>query len=83
MTAAKVAVSLPPETLKRAKRAVRRGHAPSLSAYVTVALDHQATLDELADLLDEMLAETGGPMTTVERKRVDRLLGAPRRTKRT
>jgi hypothetical protein len=84
MTSMKVAVSLPRETFQRAKHAVRRGRAASLSAYVTAALDQKATLDELDDLLNEMLAETGGPMTRAEEKRADRLiLGSKRRKKKT
>ena len=75
----KVAVSLPRETFQRAKRAVRRGRAASLSAYVTAALEQKATLDELDDLLNEMLEETGGPMTVAEVKKVDRILVGPTR----
>jgi Arc/MetJ-type ribon-helix-helix transcriptional regulator len=82
MTTMKIAVSLPEETLERAKRAVRRGRAESLSAYVNVALEQKATLDELDDLLNEMLDETGGSMTHVERRRIDRLLAGPRRRPR-
>jgi Arc/MetJ-type ribon-helix-helix transcriptional regulator len=78
MTSMKVAVSLPRETFERAKRAVGRGRAASLSAYVTAALEQKATFDELGDLLDEMLAETGGPMTAVEEKRIDRLIKGPK-----
>jgi hypothetical protein len=78
MTSVKVAVSLPRETFERAKRAVGRGRATSLSAYVTAALEQKATFDELGDLLDEMLAETGGPMTAVEKKRIDRLIRGPK-----
>ncbi|HEV8247298.1 MAG TPA: hypothetical protein VGP93_16080 [Polyangiaceae bacterium] len=83
MTSMKVAVSLPQDTFQRAKRAVRRGHAASLSAYVTAALDQKATLDELDDLLNDMLEETGGPMTLAEKKKVDRIiLGSKRKTKK-
>jgi hypothetical protein len=83
MTAMKVAVSVPRETLRRAKRAVRRGRASSLSAYVAAALDQKATLDELDDLLNEMLEETGGPMTLAEKQKVDRIiLGRTARAKR-
>ena len=78
MTSMKVAVSLPRETFERAKRAVSSGRAASLSAYVTAALEQKATFDELSDLLDEMLAETGGPMTAVEEKRIDRLIRGPK-----
>jgi Arc/MetJ-type ribon-helix-helix transcriptional regulator len=82
MTTMKVAVSLPEETLRRAKRAVRRGRAESLSAYVSVALDQKATLDELDDLLNEMLDETGGPATPAEEQRIDRMIAGPKRRTR-
>jgi len=83
MTSVKVAVSIPRETFQRAKRAVRRGRAASLSAYVTAALEQKATLDDLDALLDEMLEESGGAMTRAEVRRTDRLiLGASRRQKK-
>jgi len=83
MTSMKVAVSIPRETFQRAKRAVRRGRAASLSAYVTAALEQKATLDDLDALLDEMLEESGGAMTRAEVRRTDRLiLGASRRQKK-
>ena len=51
------------------------GRAPRVSAYVARALEEQAKLDDLASLLREMLAETGGPLTARERKSADRALG--------
>lgn len=75
MTTAKIAVSLPPEYVEAARRAVREGRADSVSAYVASALEEKAKLDELAAMLDEMLDETGGPLTAVERERADRVLG--------
>lgn len=83
MTTMKVAVSIPRETFERAKRAVRRGRAASLSAYVTAALEQKATLDELEALLEDMLEATGGPMTRAEERRTDRLIrGSSRRPKK-
>jgi antitoxin ParD1/3/4 len=77
----KIAISLPATLAERARRAVRRGRAASLSAYVAAALEEKAKLDDLAALLDEMLAETGGPLTAAERRAADRTLGVtpPRR----
>ncbi len=83
MTTVKLAVSLPEETFRRAKRAVRRGRAASLSAYVAAALEQKATLDELDDLLNQMLEEIGGPMTRAEQTRVDRLVLGPGRRRTT
>jgi Arc/MetJ-type ribon-helix-helix transcriptional regulator len=76
MTAkAKVAVSLPADLLKAVRAAVAAGHAPNVSAYVTDALEEKAKLDALDDLLDEMLQETGGPLTDTERADIDRKTG--------
>ena len=71
---AKIAISLPKEIADRARRAVRRGHADSVSAYVASALEEKVKLDDLSSLLDEMLAETGGPLTAAERRAADRAL---------
>ena len=73
--AEKIAVSLPRGLAERARRAVRQGHAASVSAYVASALEEKMNLDELSSLLDEMLAESGGPMTSAERREADRALG--------
>jgi Arc/MetJ-type ribon-helix-helix transcriptional regulator len=72
---AKVAVTLPGELLEAVKEAVAAGHAPNVSAYVTGALEERAKLDALDDLLDEMLEETGGPLTAAERAEIDRRAG--------
>jgi hypothetical protein len=81
-TSAKIAISLPRRLAQRAQRAVRQGHASSVSAYVASALEEKVKLDELSTLLDEMLAESGGPLSAAERRAADRELGirpAPRR----
>jgi Arc/MetJ-type ribon-helix-helix transcriptional regulator len=75
MTTSKIAVSLPSELVEQAQRAVAEGRAASVSAYVARALEEKAKLDDLASLLDEMLAESGGPLTARERKAADRALG--------
>lgn len=71
----KIAVSLPVQVAERARRAVRKGYARSVSAYVASALEEKAKLDELAALLAEMLAESGGPLSAAERRAADRALG--------
>ena len=71
----KIAVSLPDGLAERARTAVRQGRATSVSAYVASALAEKIKLDELSALLDEMLAETGGPLTAKERRAADRALG--------
>ena len=75
MTSTKIAVSLPSELVDQAKRAVADGRSSSVSAYVARALEEQTKLDDLALLLDEMLAESGGPLTAAERATADRALG--------
>ena len=79
----KLAISLPSHVAENARRAVKRGKAASLSAYVAKAVEEQTKQDDLEALLDEMLAETGGPMTAAEWRSTRRLLGLDgRRTAR-
>ena len=54
---------------------MRQGRAASVSAYVASALQEKTTLDDPSALLDEMLAETGGPLSAAERRAADRELG--------
>lgn len=75
MTKAKIAITLPPALVTRARDAVRAGRAPGISAYVASALEEKAKLDDLKAMLDEMLAETGGPSTARERAAADAALG--------
>jgi Arc/MetJ-type ribon-helix-helix transcriptional regulator len=75
MTTTKIAVSLPAELVEQAQRAVAEGRSASVSAYVSRALEEQAKLDDLASMLEEMLAETGGPLNASERKAADQALG--------
>ena len=81
-TTQKIAVSLPRGVAEGARRAVRAGHAASVSAYVTAALEEKVKLDDLARLLDEMLDESGGPLTAAERRAADRALGVLPKTVR-
>jgi hypothetical protein len=77
MTASeKTAISLPRQTTARSRRAVKQGQAASTSAYVAVTLDEKAKLDDLAELLDEMLTASGGPLTVAEARAADRAIGA-------
>lgn len=71
----KIAISLPKRVAQQARRAVRDGRAASVSAYIAAAIEERATLDELAILLDEMLVESGGPLTPAEKRAADRALG--------
>lgn len=78
----KIAVSLPAQLVRAAKKAVRTGHAPNVSAYVADALADKVMLDDLSGLLEEMLAEIGGPLTETERRAADRILRGSRTGKR-
>ncbi len=60
-TVKKIAVSLPPEQVTAARRAVSEGRAASVSAYVSEAIAHREHADELATLIAEMTAEGGEP----------------------
>jgi hypothetical protein len=86
MNTQKIAISLPGALVVRARNAVREGRALSVSAYVAAALEEKSKLDELEELLQEMLAETGGPLSVRERKAADAALGVsgrrPRKKKR-
>ena len=75
ITTYKIAVSL--VVADRVRRAVRRGHAASVSAYMTAVLEEKGKLDDLSTLLDEMLAESGGPLTKAEERAAERALGLP------
>jgi Arc/MetJ-type ribon-helix-helix transcriptional regulator len=70
----KIAVSLPSHAAENARRAVRQGRATSVSAYVASAIEEKAKRESLAELLDEMLRETGGPPTAAERRWAKRAL---------
>lgn len=78
----KIAVSLPTQAVESARRAVRRGQATSVSAYIAGAIEEKAKLHDLASLLDEMLAASGGPLTAAEQRAADRALGIPAKTRR-
>jgi Arc/MetJ-type ribon-helix-helix transcriptional regulator len=75
MTTSKIAVSLPGELVDQARRAVAEGRAASVSAYVARALEEKAKCDDLSSLLEDMLAQSGGPLTKAERNAADRALG--------
>ena len=52
MTTAKVALSMPAEVLRLAKKEVAAGRAKSLSAFVSQAVDEKLRREELASILD-------------------------------
>ncbi len=70
----KIAISLPDQLVEQARQAVASGSAPSVSAYIAGAMSERGRKERLSDVLAEMLAESGGPMTKTERAAADRLL---------
>jgi Arc/MetJ-type ribon-helix-helix transcriptional regulator len=71
----KIAVTVPAELVATARAAVAEGRASSVSAYVAEAMAEKAKLDDLDQLLEELLARTGGPLTDKERRQIDRAAG--------
>jgi hypothetical protein len=61
MTTAKVALSIPADVFRQAKKEVASGRAKSLSSSVSEALDEKLRRDELAAILDAMDARHGKP----------------------
>jgi hypothetical protein len=61
MTTAKVALTVPVQVLRLARQEVRKGHAKSLSAFVSEAMDEKLRRTALSDILDQMDAEHGQP----------------------
>ena len=74
MNSEKIAISLPGALAARARNAVRKGRARSVSAYVAAAIEEKSKLDDLEEMLEEMLAETGGPLSAREREIADAAL---------
>jgi hypothetical protein len=61
MNSAKVALSMPAEVLRLAKKEVTSGRAKSLSSFVSEAVDEKLRRDELTAILDAMDVAHGKP----------------------
>jgi hypothetical protein len=61
MTAAKIAITLPPEQLARVRRAVRSGQAESVSGYIARVLDEHEQRESLRKLVSDLIEEHGRP----------------------
>lgn len=57
----RVTITMPDETLERVRRGVRRGAAPSVSAYLTQLADQGTREHDLRRLLDELDIALGAP----------------------
>jgi Arc/MetJ-type ribon-helix-helix transcriptional regulator len=78
----KLAISLPSKAAEGVRRAVREGRAASVSAYIAQAIEEKAKQHDLLAMLDEMLHETGGPITSAEQRTAELELGIKKRRKR-
>jgi len=65
-TTTRVTVTVPDEVLEAARSDVQRGAAASLSAWITQAAEAKARTETLDHVLDELLGDTGGPLTEEE-----------------
>jgi hypothetical protein len=74
----KLAVRLPAHAMRGRRRAVRQT-APSVRTPIAAESEIEAPtkLEDLASLLDEMLAGSGGPLSAAERRAADCALGIP------
>ena len=61
MHSAKIAISLPADVLRLAKKEVAAGRAKSLSSFVAEAVDEKLARDELTAILQAMDIEHGAP----------------------
>jgi Arc/MetJ-type ribon-helix-helix transcriptional regulator len=71
----KIAISLPFRAAEHVRRAVKRGEAPSASAYIASAIEERANQSELRDEIDKSLEASGGPITPEERAWVEYVIG--------
>jgi Arc/MetJ-type ribon-helix-helix transcriptional regulator len=68
----KLAVSVPTELVEAVEEEVRARHAPSVSAFISDALEQKLERDRLQEALDEVWREK--PMTERERAWADKIL---------
>lgn len=75
MTREKIAITLPEEQVAEARRAVAEGRAASVSAYISQALGRRSAEEDMAEVIAEIYAASGGPPTEEEREWARRMLG--------
>ena len=68
----KLAVSVPTELVEAVEEEVRARHAPSVSAFISDALEQKLERDRLQEALDDVWREK--PMTERERAWADKIL---------
>lgn len=74
MTKSKIAVSLDEELVAAVKEQVSSGQADSVSAYVSEALEDKLKVDDASAFYEQVLLDSGGPMTDEERAWADKAL---------
>lgn len=74
MTKSKIAISVESDLVNAARAMVESGRASSVSAYIGEALAEKLAVDDSKLFFDELLAESGGPITEAEQKWADELL---------
>lgn len=67
MATRKITITLPEEQVKKIRKAVAAGKSPSVSSFVKHSVDSAFLDEELFDRkLNDILMETGGPITPKE-----------------
>jgi hypothetical protein len=74
-TKARITVTVPKELLAVVEADVAAGRAPSVSAWVSEAMQQKAGARTVAEILDEMDDHFGGPVTPEERAWARKRLG--------
>jgi len=59
MATTKVTITIPDDVLARIRQLVDDGKAPNVSAYISSVLARDVRVDTLAELVADMIAETG------------------------
>lgn len=79
MTVSKMTVSLDPAVAERAREEVAAGRAKSVSSWLNDAARERVEDEDLATVLAEVFADTGGPLTEQELARARGRLAAVER----
>ena len=74
MATRKVTITMPEDVLRQARAEVAAGRATTLSAYVSAVVADRAQHDRIEDVVEAILAETGGEATDSERTWVKAVL---------
>jgi antitoxin ParD1/3/4 len=71
MSTERITVSLPADLVADVRQLVAAGQAPSVSAYVAEALRQKVTREDVLAMLDDILADSGGPLGPEELAEID------------